>query len=557
MGRQNPHSPPWHGYSYYPDDTAPGLSCNCHSLLNSLFVQPGPHQLHRHVMTRGTSSHSKGERSAPAASRAQLPLNPPAPSPAAGPPAAAPPQPSSPQNLFQHQQQQPPSVPPNAGGDSGSTGHRHVSFISGNKRGIVIGVAAVGVGGVAYYVTSSRAHGEADEESLREKKDKKKKEPGKTVYDQYGPILAKRGRGRGRWLRVPFPSIKLLSKEVSPHPEPVFYSNLAACYHEKVVADCNEALKLDAPYVKALNRRATALEALERYEDSLRDYTAATILGKFQNDAAARSVERVLEKLSKTKAAEILATESRRASSHTFISAYFSAFRPHMSLPLFRFLSVTLYLRHRPLPTLPENPSTGDNTLILALEALGASDHVHSLSLINEAIEQGISWEVGRAEALNLRGSFKSVLPPSFCAVPTLLAYRSLMGDTNGTKADLEESMQLVPSCFEEVWPGPIKVTCTVASTTETTAAANELPSPLQSTPDPSLVYFLSLAASARICTLATDDWSEPKSFAGDGHRVASAPLARLCACYRTFLAPAHAGTGPSRLVLAETGPAI
>jgi hypothetical protein len=37
------------------------------------------------------------------------------------------------------------------------------------------------------------------------------------------------------------------------------------------------------------------------------DYTATTILGKFQNDAAGRSVERVLEKLSKKKVAEILA----------------------------------------------------------------------------------------------------------------------------------------------------------------------------------------------------------------------------------------------------------
>ena len=64
---------------------------------------------------------------------------------------------------------------------------------------------------------------------------------------------------------------------MSPQPEPVFYSNRAACYvsveppqHEKVVADCDEALKLDSRYVKALNRRATALEALERYEDALR-----------------------------------------------------------------------------------------------------------------------------------------------------------------------------------------------------------------------------------------------------------------------------------------------
>jgi hypothetical protein len=46
--------------------------------------------------------------------------------------------------------------------------------------------------------------------------------------------------------------------------------------HEKVVADCDEALKLDVRYVKALNRRATALEALERYEDSLRGASCNT-----------------------------------------------------------------------------------------------------------------------------------------------------------------------------------------------------------------------------------------------------------------------------------------
>ncbi|EPS94678.1 hypothetical protein FOMPIDRAFT_50119, partial [Fomitopsis schrenkii] len=65
--------------------------------------------------------------------------------------------------------------------------------------------------------------------------------------------------------------------DVTPKPEPVFYSNRAACYinltppdHEKVVADCDAALQLDSSYVKALNRRATALESLERNEEALR-----------------------------------------------------------------------------------------------------------------------------------------------------------------------------------------------------------------------------------------------------------------------------------------------
>ena len=37
-----------------------------------------------------------------------------------------------------------------------------------------------------------------------------------------------------------------------------------------VVEDCDKALALDSKYVKALNRRATALENLSRYEEALR-----------------------------------------------------------------------------------------------------------------------------------------------------------------------------------------------------------------------------------------------------------------------------------------------
>ena len=61
------------------------------------------------------------------------------------------------------------------------------------------------------------------------------------------------------------------------------------------------------------------------------------------------------------------------------------------------------------LPTLPETPSQGDETLLKSLEALQAGDYIHSLTLVNEAIEQGISFDLGKTEALNIRGSFKYV----------------------------------------------------------------------------------------------------------------------------------------------------
>ncbi|OBZ73262.1 Mitochondrial import receptor subunit tom70 [Grifola frondosa] len=338
------------------------------------------------------------------------------------------------------------------------------SFVSENKRAILIGTAAalVAIGGVAYYASTSRSGGnEGDSEKGERKKDKKKNKKRKTVKDKDGPILEERApkdadvpedgvvftaeeiarmptlersmlaatlkaKGNAAYQQRKFnTAIDLYSRaiQVTPKPEPVFFSNRAACYvnmsppeYQKVVEDCDMALSLDSGYVKALNRRATALEALEQLEDALRDYTAATILDKFQNEAAAASVERVLKKLSTKKSEEILSTRERRLPSHMFISAYFGAFRP------------------RPLPELPAEHTTGDETLILGLQALAAADYVHALTLVNEAIEQGISWDAGKAEALNLRGTFKF-----------------LMTDVVGAKEDFLASIELAPS-LTQTW---------------------------------------------------------------------------------------------------------
>jgi import receptor subunit TOM70 len=72
---------------------------------------------------------------------------------------------------------------------------------------------------------------------------------------------------------------------------------------------------------------------------------------------------------------------------------------------------------------LPENPSTGDETLTLGLQALDAADYIHAVTLINEAIEQGVSWDAGRAEALNLRGTFKCVSFFSLIQYPYSLSH--------------------------------------------------------------------------------------------------------------------------------------
>ena len=50
--------------------------------------------------------------------------------------------------------------------------------------------------------------------------------------------------------------------------------------YERVVADCDDALRQDPNYVKALNRRATALESLSRYEGALRGLYRITACSK-------------------------------------------------------------------------------------------------------------------------------------------------------------------------------------------------------------------------------------------------------------------------------------
>ncbi|OSC98622.1 ADP/ATP carrier receptor [Trametes coccinea BRFM310] len=337
------------------------------------------------------------------------------------------------------------------------------NFVSEHKHAVLIGTAAalVAIGGVAYYASSSRSGPRGDVEKGEGKKDKKKSKKRKTVKDEDGPILEERkpkasaveeeepvytpeeiarlseeertkaaaslkAKGNAAYQQRKFAAaIEYYTRAiaVTPKPEPVFFSNRAACYvnlnppqHEKVVEDCDQALALDKNYLKALNRRATALEALDRLEEALRDFTAAAILDKFQNMAAAESVERVLKKLATKKAQEIFASREKRLPSHMFTSAYFGAFRP------------------RPLPELPENASQGDQTLRMALEALSASDYAHAFTLVNEALEQGITWDAGKAEALNLRGTFKF-----------------LMTDIDGAKEDFLKSLELDPS-LTQTW---------------------------------------------------------------------------------------------------------
>nr|ODN82370.1 mitochondrial outer membrane 72K protein [Cryptococcus depauperatus CBS 7841] len=372
-----------------------------------------------------------------------------------------------------------PSVPLHtASASSPSLLSRTQKFVEENQRLIILGCAVLAATSAGYYLYSrSDKPGASSAAPGSSKKNKKKKKSGekkdgkflKNEGDQ-GPLLEERqasptqkgdskqekevghldgvpseqelknmsesarneigatlkDRGNKLYSRKEFTkAIECYTKaiEVSAKKVAIFYSNRAACYgnltppdYEKCVADCDEAVKLDSTYTKALKRRATAYENLGRDEEAVRDFTAVTIIERFQDEQAASSVERCLKRLATAKATGALANRRDKLPSPTFISAYLAAFRP------------------RPKPKLPENPSQGEQTLSLAFDALEAADYPHAQSFINESIEQGINSKDIQAEAYNLRGTFKF-----------------LMGDSEGARADLQQSLDLKPD-FVQSW---------------------------------------------------------------------------------------------------------
>ncbi|SCZ90329.1 BZ3500_MvSof-1268-A1-R1_Chr1-3g01920 [Microbotryum saponariae] len=214
-------------------------------------------------------------------------------------------------------------------------------------------------------------------------------------------------------------AIACYSRAIACEEQAVFYSNRAACYtnlneQENVIEDCTSALRLDPSYIKALNRRATAHESIggiDHLYQALCDFTAAAIIDNFSTESTQVSVERVMKKLAGEKATIALKDREPRLPSPTFIKAYLEAFRP------------------QPDPEDPEDPSQGDQTLKLAFEALHAKDFVHALSYFNEAIEQGISTNEGKAAALNMRATF-----------------RFIMSDAPAALVDLDEATSLSPT---------------------------------------------------------------------------------------------------------------
>ena len=218
-------------------------------------------------------------------------------------------------------------------------------------------------------------------------------------------------------------AIDLYGKAILCKPDPIFYSNRAACYNalgqwEKVIEDTTAAINLDNEYVKALNRRANAYEHLELYSEALLDYTASCIIDSFRNEASAQSVERLLKKVAENKAKLILETKVKRLPGATFITNYLQSFR---AKPPPEGLEETAEL----------DEQSGKGQLQAGLAALAPKTgeaYEKASACFNKALELN---DLGEHEAFayNMRGTF-----------------RYLRGEAEEALDDLTKSTSLDPS---------------------------------------------------------------------------------------------------------------
>ncbi|CAD6567155.1 MAG: TOM (translocase of outer membrane) complex component [Alectoria sarmentosa] len=218
-------------------------------------------------------------------------------------------------------------------------------------------------------------------------------------------------------------AIELYGKAVLCKPDPIFYSNRAACYNalgswEKVVEDTTAAINLDNEYVKALNRRANAYEHLEKYSEALLDYTASCIIDGFKNDQSAQSVERLLKKVAEAKGKAILDGKEKKLPSPTFVTNYLQSFRP------------------RPPPhgleeTAELDEEGGKGRLragLVAMDKKTGEGYEAASAAFDKALELG---DLGDHEAFayNMRGTF-----------------RYLRGENTDALEDLTRSVELQPT---------------------------------------------------------------------------------------------------------------
>ncbi|KID99860.1 mitochondrial outer membrane 72K protein, partial [Metarhizium majus ARSEF 297] len=221
-------------------------------------------------------------------------------------------------------------------------------------------------------------------------------------------------------------AIGLYSQAILCKPDPVFYSNRAACYSamsewDKVVEDTTAAIAMDPDYIKAINRRATAYEHQKKYSEALLDFTASCIIDNFKSESTAQAVERLLKVFAEHRAKEMMASRPPKLPSPIFVGNYLQSFR-QKGRPAGLEDSVEL------------DAETGKGQLQIGLQGLEkktGEGYEEARQAFEKALELG---DLGEYEALayNLRGTM-----------------RTLLGNHAEATEDFDKSIELDPGMIQ------------------------------------------------------------------------------------------------------------
>ncbi|KAM3441990.1 hypothetical protein NHJ13734_002578 [Beauveria thailandica] len=258
-------------------------------------------------------------------------------------------------------------------------------------------------------------------------------------------------------------AIDLYTKAILCKPDPIFYSNRAACHAamsnwDTVIEDTTAAITMDPDYIKAINRRATAYEHKKMYSEALLDFTASCIIDNFKNDATAKAVERLLKTFAEVKAKEMMSSRSPKLPSPIFVGNYLQSFRP------------------KPRPAGLEDSAelsldTGLGQLqhgLQGLEKRTSEGYEEARLAFEKAIELG---DLGDNEALayNCRGTM-----------------RTLLGDHAAATEDFNKSIELDPTMTQSY----IKHASISLELGETAEADREFAEALKQDPNDPDVYY-------------------------------------------------------------------
>ncbi|KAG6173101.1 TOM (translocase of outer membrane) complex component [Claviceps purpurea] len=348
-----------------------------------------------------------------------------------------------------------------------STWDRLTSWVSENKAAVytIAGVAVVVTGAGAVYYLNSDSKSKSDSAPKLSKKERRKRKEAerkaaetkesspiessaKTApveseeelpevneesvkiltpeqREQYAAKLKQAGN-RAYGDKAYNKAIGFYSQAILCKPDPVFYSNRAACYSamsewDKVVDDTTAAINMDPEYIKAINRRATAYEHQKKYSEALLDFTASCIIDNFKSESTAHAVERLLQVFAAHRAKEMLASRPVKLPSPIFVGNYLQSFRP------------------KPRPagledSIELDPQTGKGQLRLGLQALEkktGEGYEEARQAFDKALELG---NLGEYEALayNSRGTM-----------------RTLLGNHAEATRDFDKSIELDPTMVQ------------------------------------------------------------------------------------------------------------